>query len=97
MIDFGFVDRYVERKAHMLLRIRSRDGQEYLACLQRSGGTWNGWDPTMGDRESLSVIAGKSGIEHIDCLLSLGVTVRRLVGMKAVVKRRRCLSRMSNW
>jgi hypothetical protein len=33
--EAGFVQSYVENKAHLLLSLRTRDGQEFLACVQR--------------------------------------------------------------
>jgi hypothetical protein len=38
----GFVDRYIKGESHIVLRLRSRNDQEYLALIQREG--WGGAD-----------------------------------------------------
>jgi hypothetical protein len=41
--DAGFVNAYREVKAHILIRFRIRDSQEFLACVQRD------WKPIFGN------------------------------------------------
>ncbi len=57
--EFGFIDAYLKVKAHLLLKLRSGNGQEFFACIQRDwralgdlnktlkagseGSKWRGW------------------------------------------------------
>lgn len=64
--DVGFVQRYINGEAHILIVLRDGNGREYIACLQREFGVigagcapakfarWHsGVEPSVLSRESL--------------------------------------------
>jgi hypothetical protein len=55
--EAGFVQSYVKNKAHLLLNLRSRDGQEFLACVQR--------DWRLGGGVDVDSLAPRLGPESI--------------------------------
>ena len=65
----GFVKRYIEGKAHILIRFRGRDSQEFLAYLQRDGRSGGRADNSMGQRKVLqrpeSVESGDDWVERL--------------------------------
>ena len=52
--DAGFFKSYCEEKAHILIRFRIRNGQEFLACVQRD------WKPLVREAED-GPLAGREG------------------------------------
>lgn len=56
----GFADCYIEEEAHLLIRLRRRDGQEFLACVQRDwrSGPSAELDATMRPIRKQSILAG---------------------------------------
>lgn len=53
----GFVNAYCEVKAHILIRFRVRDGQEFLACVQRD------WKPLLSEPDDPSRASRKGNGE----------------------------------
>ena len=56
----GFADCYIEEEAHLLIRLRRRDGKEFLACVQRDwrSGPSAELDATMRPIRKQSILAG---------------------------------------